>query len=265
MLQSTVATPTRTALRRVAPVATRSAMRSSRSDVSLALQPIRPFSTRSRLELPLKQAQPSSSTCPSCHAPLPRAPFPLCPKCSSIVPPPPLDSTTFYSLLQLAKQEYEIDLKHLKREFLQLQQKVHPDRFGGMGSKEEWAKLWSARVNDAYKVLANDRERGEYLLSLHDVTIGEAEAVTDPELLMEIMETREELEDAETPEQVDRIRETNRQSMQEAIRNLARAFDHVDPPDLETARNLIIQLKYLDNVETVCREWTPGKRVELQH
>lgn len=47
-------------------------------------------------------------------------------------------------------------------------------------------------------------------LSLHEVTIGEADPVTDPELLMTIMETREELEEAEQEEDVSRIRDRNR-------------------------------------------------------
>jgi molecular chaperone HscB len=53
--------------------------------------------------------------------------------------------------------------------------------------------------------------------------------------------------------------------VKEAIELLKKAFDETTPPDLELARNLVIQLKYLDNVETVCREWSPGKRVEIKH
>ncbi|GAA5907754.1 J-type chaperone JAC1 [Sporobolomyces salmoneus] len=223
------------------------------------------LSTSRLLSSPLKSSTPSSATCPSCHVPLsPSQLSPLCPSCSTLVPPPP-STTTHYSLFSLPTPSYAIDLKALKREFLKLQQKVHPDRFGGQGEREEWAKLWSSRVNEAWKTLSNERERAEYLLSLHDVTIGEADPVTDPELLMSIMEIREALEEAETPEQVDSIRAQNSQEMQAAISSLVKAFDQTEPPDLEGARNLVIQLKYLDNIETVCREWSPGKRVEIQH
>lgn len=48
------------------------------------------------------------------------------------------------------------------------------------------------------------------------------------------------------------------------IEALSKAFAAPEP-DLETARNLVIELRYLDNIEQVCREWQPGKRVELQH
>lgn len=48
------------------------------------------------------------------------------------------------------------------------------------------------------------------------------------------------------------------------IEALSKAFAAPEP-DLEAARNFVIELRYLDNIEQVCREWQPGKRVELQH
>ncbi|GAA5971266.1 hypothetical protein JCM3765_000966 [Sporobolomyces pararoseus] len=217
----------------------------------------------------------SSSCCPSCSNPLGSSnTSPLCPSCKSLVPPPPSSITHFNLLSQTQTQggsgesfpKYSIDLKQLKKQFLNLQQKVHPDRYSEAGNgngngneKENWAKLWSSRVNQAWKTLSNDRERAEYLLSLYDVTIGESDPVTDPELLMSIMETRELLEEAKTLDQVEQIRSQNSQQTREAIELLKKAFDETFPPDLELARNLVIQLKYLDNVETVCREWNGPK------
>ncbi|GAA6013012.1 hypothetical protein JCM10207_008413 [Rhodosporidiobolus poonsookiae] len=204
----------------------------------------------------------TGSACPQCGAPLPKTLAPLCPSCSQLLPPPP-PSSTYFDLFGL-DPTYAIDVKALKRTFLQLQQKVHPDMFSGKGDVENWAKAWSGRVNDAYKALSNDRERGEYLLSLHDVTIGEGDPVTDPELLMNIMETREALEEASTEEEVAEIRRRNADASKEAIAALGSALS-ISPPDLETARNLVIELKYFENIDVVCREWQPGQRIELQH
>ncbi|GJN89192.1 hypothetical protein Rhopal_002169-T1 [Rhodotorula paludigena] len=205
----------------------------------------------------------TGAACPSCGTPIPRALAPLCPSCSSLLPPPP-PSTTYFSLFGL-EPTFGVDLKALKRSFLQLQQKVHPDMFSGKGEVEEWAKAWSGKVNDAYKALVNERERGEYLLSLHDVVIGEADPVTDPELLMTIMETREALEEAQTEDEVARIRQQNKDARTEAVSRLTSAFA-TSPPDLELVRNLVIELRYLDNIDQVCREWAPGKGVpNLQH
>ncbi|KAM0787806.1 hypothetical protein ACM66B_003860 [Microbotryomycetes sp. NB124-2] len=201
-------------------------------------------------------------TCPACSAQLPDSVTPLCPQCSSLLPPPS-SSTSSFELFNVPPQ-YSIDTSALKRTFLQYQQKVHPDLFSGQGDKEQWARVWSARVNDAYKVLAEGRARGEYLLSLSGVDIGEAEGVTDPELLMEVMETREALEDADTEEDVTRIRESNKQNVKQAFEQLSTVLD-CSNPDLEEAKTLLVKLKYYENIEGVCREWQPGKRIELQH
>ncbi|GAA5857549.1 hypothetical protein JCM8547_009335 [Rhodosporidiobolus lusitaniae] len=226
--------------------------------------PARSFhsTTPSRATTTSQTVYSTSSSCPQCGTPLPAVIAPVCPSCAHLLPPPP-PATTYFELFGL-EPKYDVDLKALKRTFLQLQQKVHPDMFSGKGEVESWAKAWSGRVNDAYKALVNDRERGEYLLSLRDVTIGEGDPVTDPELLMNIMETREALEEASTEDEVAQIRQQNADATKEAISSLSAALS-ANPPDLETARNLVIELKYFSNIDTVCKEWQPGKRIELSH
>lgn len=59
-------------------------------------------------------------------------------------------------------------------------------------------------------------------LSIHDVTIGEADPVTDPDLLMTIMETREELEDAQSEEDMTRIRDRNKGALHLTLLRRAR-------------------------------------------
>lgn len=109
-----------------------------------------------------KSIYTAGASCPSCGTPFPRALNPLCPSCSALLPPPP-PSTTYFALFGL-EPTYAIDTRALKRSFLELQQKVHPDMFSGKGDVEDWAKAWSGKVNDAYKALLNERERGEYLV-----------------------------------------------------------------------------------------------------
>lgn len=88
---------------------------------------------------------------------------------------------------------------------------MHPDRLpSGSGKQEDWAKTWSALVNEGYKTLNNDRLRGEYLLSQRGVEIEEQDKMEDPELLMEILEVRESLAEAQTEEQISSIREQNK-------------------------------------------------------
>lgn len=104
----------------------------------------------------------AGASCPSCGTPIPPTLTPLCPSCASLLPPPP-PATTYFALFGL-EPTFAVDAGTLKRSFLQLQQKVHPDMYSGKGEVEDWAKAWSGKVNDAYKVLLNERERGEYLV-----------------------------------------------------------------------------------------------------
>ena len=67
----------------------------------------------------------------------------------------------------------------------------------------------SGLVNKAYGTLLNPYTRAEYIMQLEDIHISEHESLDDPELIMEIMEAREELETAENREDVERIREEN--------------------------------------------------------
>lgn len=95
---------------------------------------------------------------------------------------------------------------------------MHPDRLSSLSSdgsvpveqQENYAKAWSALVNEAYKTLTNDVSRGEYLLSLRGVRIEEQDKMEDPALLMEILEVREGLEEAISEEEVQQIRQQNK-------------------------------------------------------
>lgn len=46
-------------------------------------------------------------------------------------------------------------------------------------------------------------------LNVHGYPTEESDSLTDPDLLMEVLEAREELEEAESAEQVDALREAN--------------------------------------------------------
>lgn len=64
----------------------------------------------------------------------------------------------------------------------------------------------SSLVNHAFKTLQNPVLRAEYILREQGVDLAESEqTLEDPELLMEIMESREALDEATSQEQVDLI------------------------------------------------------------
>jgi molecular chaperone HscB len=84
----------------------------------------------------------------------------------------------------------------------------------------------------------------------------ETESLTDPMLLAEILEAREELEMAESAEEVEQLRRTNQEKVDETISALKEAFAG-DPPDFKQAKGLAVQLKYWQGLEEAAKEWSP--------
>ncbi|CAD6575114.1 MAG: hypothetical protein CYPHOPRED_005576 [Cyphobasidiales sp. Tagirdzhanova-0007] len=213
------------------------------------------------------------STCPACSAPLPAASassassvLSHCPSCSAFLPPTP--SVDFFQLFSL-HPTFTIEKPLLKKRFLEWQGRVHPDRLPSSSDREkqlQYAGTWSALVNEAYKTLNSDSLRGEYLLGKRGIQIEEKDKMEDPGLLMEILEVREALADAQTEEQVADIREQNKQLTLDTLSSLKDVLeDGRSELDEDQAKNLLIRLRYQDNVENVCREWSPGKDIVIQH
>ncbi len=106
----------------------------------------------------------------------------------------------------------------MDKSFKRLQQKAHPDLYGSRSAKEQaLSTIVSSDINVAYQVLRDPVSRAQYLLQLngHDAigdTVGTN--MSDPELLMRIMEARELLEAHET--KLDDVI-----SLQSEIQNLA--------------------------------------------
>jgi len=214
---------------------------------------------------------PNVSHCPTCSAEIAPAtsssPSPItaqCPSCNAFLPP--LASIDYFELFGLPKQ-FLIDGAQLKRSFLQWQGKVHPDRLqtsSDSAKQEDWAKTWSALVNEGYKTLSNESRRGEYMLLQRGVQIEEQDKMEDPELLMEILEVREALEEASTEEEVGAIRDQNKHQTEETLRSLQACLEEGDI-DIQRSKALLMRLRYQDNVENVCKDWQPGKEIVLQH
>lgn len=137
------------------------------------------------------------------------------------------------------------------------QRDLHPDKYGG-GDAGELAKELSGRVNAAYAVLGDPLKRAEYILSVHGYPTEETDSLTDPDLLMEVLEAREELEEATSAEQVEGLRQTNHEKVQSTIEDLKSALS-TSPPDFDLAKTLTIQLRYWTGLEAAAKEWAPGK------
>lgn len=157
---------------------------------------------------------------------------------------------------------FTIDLAALKREFLRLQGLAHPDR--APAEKKRQAEAASARINEAYKTLANPLLRAQYVLSLRGIDVAEDETakVDDAELLMEVLETREVIEEAEREEDLLPLREANERRVEGSVGVLEEAFKS---DDIELAKTEAVKLRYWINIRESIDGWERGKPVVLAH
>jgi molecular chaperone HscB len=126
------------------------------------------------------------------------------------------------------------------------------------------AEATSARINEAYKTLQNPLLRAQYLLSLRgiDVSTDETAKVEDPELLMEVLEAREEIEDVEEEGGLDELRRRNEERIQRSEAVLEEAFTG---EDVARAREETVRLRYWVNIKESLDGWEKGKPVVLAH
>lgn len=158
------------------------------------------------------------------------------------------------------------DLRQLRKEFLQLQASAHPDRHPE--DRKAHAQALSAHINEAYKTLSSPLLRAQYLLSLRgdhshsDDAAQLGEGKGDQELLLEVLELRERIEEAETEAEVEEMRRDNEERVAKSVRVLEEAFAR---DNIEAARREAVRLRYWVNVGDTLREWERGKPVLLHH
>lgn len=148
-------------------------------------------------------------------------------------------------------QAFALDVAALTPVYRELQKRHHPDRFADAGPAEQRAAVQlAAHINEALEALKDPVRRARYLLELagHPVAI-EQTTVADTEFLMGQMELREELEEAESLEQLEGLR----REVREWLDALAREFviDH-DAGDwseaADTVRKMQFMSRFLDEV-----------------
>src|SRR5471030_394359 len=90
----------------------------------------------------------------------------------------------------------ELEPAALDKAYFTLQRQWHPDRFVGKPPEERAkASIEAAALNDAYRTLKDPLSRAVYFAGLKGVEMPiDGKTIDDPELLMEAMEAREELQ-----------------------------------------------------------------------
>jgi molecular chaperone HscB len=103
---------------------------------------------------------------------------------------------------RFAQERSEID-----RRWKELQREAHPDRFAAQGHTAQRAALqWSVRINEAYQRLKDPLKRAAYLCELLGAPIdAHRNTAMPPAFLMEQMEWREALDEAEGEEELEEL------------------------------------------------------------
>ena len=79
---------------------------------------------------------------------------------------------------------------------------------------------------------------------------------------MEVMETQESIEDAQTEEQIDELKVYNAQRIENTVNTLADAFE---TSDIGAATRECVRLRYWRSLGEGLHSWEPGKEVKLVH
>lgn len=164
--------------------------------------------------------------CWACAAEAPDGPFLVCPSCKSVQP---LDSSVNYFQIFNLEPGYDVSTNDLERKYKVWQKKLHPDLFQCNSEQEkENSAQQSAQVIKAYNVLLKPLSRAEYLLQLQGIHVDEEGTVTDPELLMEIMEVRESVEDANNADTLKTLQSKIQAKLEECRISFSSAYERHD-------------------------------------
>lgn len=111
-----------------------------------------------------------------------------------------------FALLGLPPR-FALDRAQLDAAWKALQARVHPDRFAAEGATaQRIAMQWAVRVNEAHQRLKNPLQRATYLCTLAGVDVGQHSNTAMPgDFLMQQMQWRETLDDANTLADVERL------------------------------------------------------------
>ncbi|XP_061528126.1 iron-sulfur cluster co-chaperone protein HscB [Phycodurus eques] len=192
--------------------------------------------------------------CWKCKEPFDKSPTFFCSFCKVLQPPD--EGVSFFNIMD-CEDTFALDMHKLQKRYLQLQRSLHPDNFSQKSAEErEYSEHQSALVNKAYRTLLKPLSRGLYMLELKGMRFDEGtESGVDAEFLMELMEINEALEQAQTPEEADKIS----QDTKGKLKGLTEKIDGaLHAGELHAAKALLAQMKYFSNIEEKVKEKLSG-------
>jgi molecular chaperone HscB len=131
-----------------------------------------------------------------------------------------------FELFGLEKR-FKQDRTELDARWKDLQRQAHPDRFSAQGAAaQRVAMQWSVRINEAYQRLKNPLKRAAYLCELHGAEVNAENNTAMPaSFLMQQMQWREELDEAQGVEDLEQISQQCSQAERDALLKIEQLLD----------------------------------------
>ncbi|PPQ64272.1 hypothetical protein CVT24_008410 [Panaeolus cyanescens] len=194
------------------------------------------------------------STCINCSTTL-NSNIPVCKKCGSISPLP--SNTSHHSLLGVPDKPnpFVVDVPTLKQRFRQAQSICHPDAWSTKPpNQQDMAHTLSSRLNEAYQTLLRPLARAEYILERNGYPLSERDQVDDMEFMMEIMDSRERIDEASPGDKssISSLVEENEEHIEKTINELT---ELISKENWEDAKAAAIRLRYLEGIENAGKKW----------
>lgn len=155
----------------------------------------------------------------------------------------------YFNLFQL-EPSFNIDTEALEQTYRALAARFHPDKFASASAFEQkQAVMMSSTINDAYRTLKSPIDRAAYLLKSQNIDADTPEHTSfSPEFLMQQMEWRETLMDAQMEQNHDAIRALD-QEIQEVQSNLYQDLQQAfEQQDYESAAQWVRHGRFLNKL-----------------
>jgi molecular chaperone HscB len=150
-------------------------------------------------------------------------------------------------------QRFAQDRAALDARWKDLQREAHPDKFAAQGAAaQRVAMQWSVRINEAYQRLKDPMRRAAYLCELNGAPIQAEDNTAMPAaFLMQQMEWRESLDDAQTVAELDALDDGVQQARSQALALCGQLIDQQRDyaAAAKQVRALMFIARFADDIE----------------
>ncbi|MBB6558410.1 molecular chaperone HscB [Acidovorax soli] len=157
-----------------------------------------------------------------------------------------------FELFGLA-QRFAQERSAIDARWKELQREAHPDKFAAQGAAaQRVAMQWSVRINEAYQRLKDPLRRAAYLCELRGAPIRAEDNTAMPAaFLMQQMEWREALEDAEGEAALDALDDEVQQARRAALARCGQLLDEAGDATgaAREVRALMFIARFGDDIE----------------